>query len=75
MNFFVILQEFNGQGLISKSKPRRLLLLNDLLVCVAVSPSQRLSLKWNCPVTDIEVSDASFLYDSQALFRLLIESS
>ena len=29
--------EFNASGLISRSKPRRLLLLNDLLVCVAVN--------------------------------------
>lgn len=29
--------EFNASGLIARSKPRRLLLLNDLLVCVAVN--------------------------------------
>lgn len=60
--------EFNAQGLISKTKSRRLLLLNDLLVCVAVSPSQRLSLKWSCPVADIEVVDNS---TSPTLSRLL----
>ncbi|KAK3912010.1 Rho guanine nucleotide exchange factor 10 [Frankliniella fusca] len=60
--------EFNAQGLISKTKSRRLLLLNDLLVCVAVSPSQRLSLKWSCPVSDIEVVDNS---TSPTLSRLL----
>lgn len=49
--------------MITKSKSRRLLLLNDLVVCVSVSPkatddfgnSERLSLKWTYPVTDIEV--------------------
>ena len=49
--------------MITKSKSRRLLLLNDLIVCVAVAPkaaddfgnSERLSLKWSHPVTDIEV--------------------
>lgn len=49
--------------MITKSKSRRLLLLNDLVVCVAVAPkasddfgnSERLSLKWTYPVTDIEV--------------------
>lgn len=60
--------EFNAQGLISKTKSRRLLLLNDLLVCVAVSPSQRLSLKWTCPVADIEVVDNS---TSPTMARLL----
>lgn len=49
--------------MITKSKSRRLLLLNDLVVCVSVAPkaaddfgnSERLSLKWTYPVTDIEV--------------------
>ncbi|KAJ9586693.1 hypothetical protein L9F63_019731 [Diploptera punctata] len=56
--------EFNQAGLITKSKSRRLLLLNDLVVCVSVAPkasddfgsSERLTLKWTYPVTDIEVS-------------------
>jgi len=60
---FSLLQEFNQAGMITKSKSRRLLLLNDLIVCVAVAPkaaddfgnSERLSLKWSHPVTDIEV--------------------
>ena len=51
--------------MISKTKERRLLLLNDLLVCVTVSSksgddyrslSERLSLKWAFTITDIEVS-------------------
>jgi hypothetical protein len=57
------MQEFNQAGMITKSKSRRLLLLNDLVVCVAVAPkasddfgnSERLSLKWTYPVSDIEV--------------------
>ena len=60
---FLLPQEFNQAGMITKSKSRRLLLLNDLIVCVAVAPkaaddfgnSERLSLKWSHPVTDIEV--------------------
>ncbi|XP_075237869.1 rho guanine nucleotide exchange factor 10-like [Lycorma delicatula] len=61
----VIHLEVNQYGLISKCKNRRWLLLNDLLVCVSVTqkddstsvnPSpQRLSLKWSCPITDIQV--------------------
>lgn len=58
------LQEINQNGLIIKHKSRRLLLLNDLLVCVAVShkddlgnspSSQRLAMKWNCPISEIQV--------------------
>ncbi|KDR21446.1 rho guanine nucleotide exchange factor 10 isoform X3 [Zootermopsis nevadensis] len=68
--------EFNQAGMITKSKSRRLLLLNDLVVCVAVAPkasddfgnSERLSLKWTYPVTDIEVQDTSA---SPTLSRLL----
>lgn len=55
--------EFNQNGMVTKSKSRRLLLLNDLLVCVSVAPkapddfssNERLTLKWTHPVTDIEV--------------------
>ncbi|XP_066993749.2 rho guanine nucleotide exchange factor 10-like protein [Anabrus simplex] len=68
--------EFNQAGLITKSKSRRLLLLNDLVVCVSVAPkasddfsgSERLSLKWTYPVSDIEVVDTSA---SPTLSRLL----
>lgn len=50
--------------MITKSKRRRLLLLNDLVVCVSVTPrstedfsgNERLTLKWTYPVSDIEVS-------------------
>lgn len=60
--------EFNQNGVVTKSKNRRLLLLNDLLVCVSVAPksaddftsSERLTLKWSHPVTDIEVSRTEF---------------
>ena len=66
--------EFNTNGLISRSKPRRLLLLNDLLVCVAVngrssevdpsnttstSANERLTLKWAVPVNDVELIDGA----------------
>ncbi len=66
--------EFNTQGLFSRSKPRRLILLNDLLVCVAVngrssevdpsssistSANERLTLKWAVPVSDVEVIDGA----------------
>ncbi|XP_023707592.1 rho guanine nucleotide exchange factor 10 isoform X4 [Cryptotermes secundus] len=68
--------EFNQAGMITKSKSRRLLLLNDLVVCVSVAPkaaddfgnSERLSLKWTYPVTDVEVQDTSA---SPTLSRLL----
>jgi Rho guanine nucleotide exchange factor 10 len=71
--------EFNQAGLMTKSKSRRLLLLNDLLVCVSVAPkaaddfssTERLSLKWTYPVTDVEVQDTS---TSPTLSRLLTAS-
>lgn len=57
-------------------KRRRLLLLNDLVVCVSVAPKssddfgagERLSLKWTCPVSEIEIQDTS---TSPTLSRLL----
>jgi Rho guanine nucleotide exchange factor 10 len=57
------LQEFNQDGMITKSKSHHLLLLNYLDMCVAVAPkasndfvnSERLSLKWTYQVSDIEV--------------------
>ncbi|KAK9877071.1 hypothetical protein WA026_016100 [Henosepilachna vigintioctopunctata] len=68
--------EYNQSGNITKTKNRRLLLLNDLVVCVSVSPkvsddfgsSERLSLKWTCPVSDIEIHDSS---TSPTLSRVL----
>lgn len=71
-----ILQEFNQCGLITKTKSRRLLLLNDLVVCVSVAPKasddfgagERLSLKWTYPVTDVEIQDTSA---SPTLSRML----
>lgn len=64
----ILKQEFNQNGMITKSKRRRLLLLNDLVVCVSVAPrstedfsgSERLSLKWTYPVADVEVYLVSF---------------
>lgn len=67
--------------MISKTKERRLLLLNDLLVCVSVSSksgddyrnsSERLTLKWAFPITDVEVEDTS---TSPTLSRLLSAGS
>ncbi|XP_063233431.1 rho guanine nucleotide exchange factor 10-like protein [Bacillus rossius redtenbacheri] len=68
--------EYNQSGFITKSKPRRLLLLNDMVVCVSVSPrpsedfnsTERLGLKWTYPVSDIEVVDTSA---SPTLSRIL----
>lgn len=68
--------EFNQCGMITKSKSRRLLLLNDLVVCVSVAPkasddfgaSERLSLKWTYPVSEIEIQDTS---TSPTLSRIL----
>ena len=64
------LKEFNNVGLVTKTKPRRLYLLNDLLVCVSAGPKQpgdfnnneRLSLKWAVPVNDVEVLTINSLY-------------
>ena len=62
--------EFNTSGLITRAKQRRLLLLNDLLLCVTVNgrssevefnsssnlgSNERLSLKWAVPVGDVEL--------------------
>ncbi|XP_046653295.1 rho guanine nucleotide exchange factor 10-like protein isoform X3 [Daphnia pulicaria] len=75
------LVEFNQSGMISKTKERRLLLLNDLLVCVTVASksgddyrnsSERLTLKWAFPITDVEVEDTS---TSPTLSRLLSSGS
>ncbi|XP_018326823.1 rho guanine nucleotide exchange factor 10-like protein isoform X2 [Agrilus planipennis] len=68
--------EFNQCGMITKTKSRRLLLLNDLIVCVAVTPKsldnfgagERLNLKWTHPVSDIEIQDTSA---SPTLSRIL----
>lgn len=62
--------EFNHSGFIVKSKPRRLLLLNDKVICVSVAPRQsqdfgateKLTFKWICPVTDGKFSNCSTLY-------------
>ncbi len=65
------LQEFHSSGQLSRSKSRRLLLLNDLLLCVSVAGrasevefptpgaggGERLSLKWAVSVRDVEVVD------------------
>ena len=69
--------EFNSAGQISRTKGRRLLLLNDRVVCVTVTgrPSEtdvgnnnqmeRLSHKWSVHVSEVEVvegtSTGSFL--------------
>ncbi|TRY79106.1 hypothetical protein TCAL_02839 [Tigriopus californicus] len=64
--------EFNASGLVTRSKQRRLLLLNDLLLCVTVngrsseaefnhtsSANERLSLKWAVSVSDVEIIDGT----------------
>lgn len=68
--------EFNASGFIVKSKQRRLLLLNDRVICVSVAPKQsadfgsteKLSFKWMFPVTDVEIVDNS---TSATLSRIL----
>ncbi|CAL1277316.1 unnamed protein product [Larinioides sclopetarius] len=61
----VIQLQLDQNGLVIKSKERRLFLLNDLLVSVAVTPrssdgilnGERLNLKWAVPLQDVEVHD------------------
>lgn len=68
--------EFNQSGFIVKSKLRRLLLLNDKVICVSVAPkqshdfgaSEKLTFKWIYPVTDVEIVDSSA---SPSLSRIL----
>lgn len=72
--------EFNQSGAVTKCKPRRLLLLNDLVVCVAVGgggggggapgDGERLGLKWAHPVQDVEALDAG---TSPTLSRVLAQ--
>jgi len=65
--------EFNSFGQVSRSKPRRLLLLNDQVVCAAVSgraseveigpglggAGERLNLKWAAGVEEVELVEGS----------------
>lgn len=68
--------EFNQSGFIVKSKQRRLLLLNDKVICVSVAPklshdfgaTEKLSFKWMYPVNDVEIVDNS---TSATLSRIL----
>ncbi|XP_075157814.1 uncharacterized protein LOC142231079 [Haematobia irritans] len=68
--------EFNQAGFIVKSKQRRLLLLNDKVICVSVAPKQshdfgateKLTFKWMYPVQDVEIVDNS---TSATLSRIL----
>ncbi|XP_030380737.1 rho guanine nucleotide exchange factor 10-like protein [Scaptodrosophila lebanonensis] len=68
--------EFNQAGFIVKSKQRRLLLLNDKVICVSVAPKQshdfgateKLTFKWMFPVNDVEIVDNS---TSATLSRIL----
>ncbi|CAB3221955.1 unnamed protein product [Arctia plantaginis] len=66
--------EFSQSGGLSKCKPRRLLLLNDLVVCVSVGAgsddAERLSLKWAHPVQDVDVLDTG---TSPTLSRVLAQ--
>ena len=66
--------EFNSSGQVSRTKSRRLLLLNDRIVCVAASgrPSEvdinsagqyeKLSLKWSVGVNEIDVVEGIFSF-------------
>ena len=66
--------EFNSSGQVSRTKSRRLLLLNDRIVCVAASgrPSEvdinspgqyeKLSLKWSVGVNEIDVVEGIFFF-------------
>ena len=57
--------EFSQNGILVKTKARRLLLSNDKIICVSVAPKQsqdfgsteKLSLKWMYHVNDIEIVD------------------
>lgn len=57
--------EFSQNGMLIKSKARRLLLANDKVICVSVAPKQsqdfgateKLSLKWSYHVNDVEIVD------------------
>ncbi|XP_013164978.1 PREDICTED: rho guanine nucleotide exchange factor 10-like protein isoform X2 [Papilio xuthus] len=65
--------EFNQSGALTKCKPRRLLLLNDLVVCVSVGAggdAERLGLKWAHPVHDVDVLDTG---TSPTLSRVLAQ--
>ncbi|CAH2096215.1 unnamed protein product [Euphydryas editha] len=66
--------EFNQSGTLTKCKPRRLLLLNDLVVCVSVGTggddTERLGLKWAYPVQDVDVLDTG---TSPTLSRVLAQ--
>lgn len=62
--------------MITKSKPRRLLLLNDRIVCVSVTPrhsadfgaTEKLTFKWTHPAADVEIQDSGA---SPTLSRIL----
>lgn len=55
--------EFGQNGLLIKTKARRLLLANDKVICVSVAPkqdfgvSEKLSLKWMYHVNDVQIVD------------------
>ena len=71
--------EFNSAGQISRTKGRRLLLLNDRVVCVTVTgrPSEtdvgnnnqmeRLSLKWSAHVSEVEEVEGTLLQTRRKL--------
>lgn len=56
--------DFSQNGMLAKTKPRRLLLANDKVICVSVVPkdfgtSEKLSLKWMYHVNDVEIVDTT----------------
>lgn len=73
----VIQLEFNNNdGQLQKSKPRRLFLANDKVICVSVAPKQshdfgateKLTLKWTYQLNDVEMIDDSMSAKSFSRF-------
>lgn len=59
--------DFSPDGQLVKTKPRRILLANDKVICVTVTPrqsndfgaSEKLTLKWQHPLSEVEIIDDS----------------
>ena len=80
--------EFNSFGQVARSKPRRLLLLNDQVVCAAVSgraseveigpglggAGERLNIKWAAGVEEVELVEGSYV-ETLALACLTVARS
>lgn len=78
----VVQLDFGPDGEIVKSKPRRILLANDKVICVSVAPkqsndfgaSEKLTLKWTCALVDIEIIDESMIKDISNRFGTSIKA-